>query len=88
MILQSLTLRWLHIENLYYLLNSMLSRTLGVMFKVKQLFTKKYLPVLLLRITLFFVHFNSFMVTPFQSVEVSKSYQNRQVTSIKFKKLI
>ena len=42
------------------LLNSLLSRTLGVMFKVKQLITKNYL--LLLHITLFLVHFNSYEV--------------------------
>ena len=38
----------------------MLSRTLDVMFKVKQLFTENYL--LLLHITLFVVHFNSIEV--------------------------
>ena len=59
----------------------MLSRTLGVMFQVKQLFTKNYL--LLFHITLFFVHFNSFEVIRSRSLKVSKSYQNNQVTSIK-----
>ena len=59
----------------------MLSRTLGVMFKVKQLFTKNYL--LLLNITFFLVDFNRFEVIPSQSLEVSKSYQNNKVTSIK-----
>ena len=59
----------------------MLSRTLGVMFKVKQLFTKNYL--LLLDITLFLVQFYSFKVIRSQSLKVSKSYQNNQVTSIK-----
>ena len=59
----------------------MLSRTLDVMFKVKQLFTKNY--PLLLHITLFLVHFNSFDVIHSQSLEVSKTYQNNQVTSIK-----
>ena len=38
------------------LLNSMLSRTLGVTFQVKQLFTKIHL--FLLHFTLFLVHFN------------------------------
>ena len=59
----------------------MLSRTLGVMFKVKQLFTKNY-PLLLL-ITLFLVHFNSFEVLRSFSLKVSKTYKNNQVTSIK-----
>ena len=59
----------------------MLARPLGVMFKVKHLFTKNYL--LLLHITLFLVHFNSFEVIRSQSLKVSKSYQNNQVTSIK-----
>ena len=59
----------------------MLSRTLGVMFQVKQLFTKNYL--LLLHTTLFLVHFNSSVVTRSQSLEISKSYQNHQVMSIK-----
>ena len=57
------------------------SRTLGVMFKVKQLFTINY--PLLLRITLFLVHFNCFEVICSQSVKVSKSYQNNEVTSTK-----
>ena len=51
------------------------------MFKVKQLLTKKYL--LLLHITLFLVHFNSFKVILSQSLKVSKSYQSNGVTSIK-----
>ena len=59
----------------------MLSRTLGVMFKVKQLFTKNYL--LLLQIVLFLVNFNSFEVICSQSLKVSKSYQNYEATSIK-----
>ena len=59
----------------------MLSRTLGVMFKVKQLFTKNHL--LLLLIALFLIHFNSLEVIRSQSLKVSKSYQNNQVTSIK-----
>ena len=63
------------------LLNSMLSRTLGVMFKVKQLFTKNYL--LLLHITLFLVHFNSYWVIRSQSLKVPKSYQNNEVMSTK-----
>ena len=58
----------------------MLSRNLGVMIKVKQLFTKNHL--LLLHIALFLVHFNSFEVIRSQSLKVSKSYQNNQVTSI------
>ena len=53
----------------------MLSRTLGVMFKVKQPFTINYL--LLWNITLFLVHFNGFEVIRSQSFEVSKSYQNK-----------
>ena len=44
----------------------MLSRTLGVMFKVKQLFTKNYL--VLFHNTLFLVHFNSFDVIRFRSL--------------------
>ena len=59
----------------------MLSRTLGVMFYVKQIFAKNYL--LVLHITLFLVHFNSFEVIRSQSLKVSKNYQNKQVTSIK-----
>ena len=62
-------------------LNSMLSRTLSVMFKVKQLFTKNYL--VLLHIMLFLVHFKSDEVIRSQSLKVWKSYQNNQVTSIK-----
>ena len=58
----------------------MLSRTLGVMLKVKQLFTKTYL--FLLHFTLFLAHFNSFEVIRSQSSKVSKSYQNNQITSI------
>ena len=61
----------------------MLSRKLGVMIKVKQLFTKNHLLLLhLLHIALFLVHFNSFEVIRSQSLKVSKSYQNNQVTSI------
>ena len=59
----------------------MLSRTLGIVFEVKQLFTKNHL--LLLLIALFLVHFNSLEVIRSQSLEVSKSFQNNQVTSIK-----
>ena len=59
----------------------MLSKTLDVMFKVKQLFIKKYL--LLLHIRLFSVHVNSFEVIRSQNLKVSKSYQNNQATSIK-----
>ena len=59
----------------------MLSRTQGVMFKVKQLFSKNYR--LLLYITLFLVHFNSFEVIRSQTLKVSKTYQNNEVTSIK-----
>ena len=59
----------------------MLSRTRGVVFKVKQLFTKTYL--LLLHIKVFLVHFKSFEVIRSQSLKVSKSYQNNEVTSIK-----
>ena len=59
----------------------MLSKTLGVMFKVKQLFTKNYL--LRLHITLFLVHFNRFEVIRSQSLKVSKSFQNNEVTSMK-----
>ena len=59
----------------------MLFRTLGVMFKVKQLFTKNYL--LFSHIALFLVHFISCEVIRFRSLKVSKSYQNNQVTSIK-----
>ena len=51
------------------------------MFKVKQLFTKNY--VIVLHITLFLVHFNSVEVNRSQSLKVSKSYQNYEVTSIK-----
>ena len=59
----------------------MLYRTLGVMFKVKQPFTKNH--QLRLHVTLFLVHFNSYEVIRSQSSKVSKSYQNNQVTSIK-----
>ena len=48
----------------------MLSRTLGVVFKVKQLFTKNHL--LLSLIGLFLVHFNSCEVIRSQSLKVSK----------------
>ena len=58
----------------------MLYKTPGVMFKVK-LFTKNYL--LLLHITLFSLHFNSFEVVRSQNLKVSKSYQNNEVTLIK-----
>ena len=59
----------------------MLSKSLGVMFKVKQLFTKNDL--LRLHITLFLVHFNRFEVICAQSLKVSKTYQNNEVTPIK-----
>ena len=54
----------------------MLSRTLGVMFKIKQLFTKNYL--FFLHITLFWIHFNSFKITRSQSLKISKSNQNSE----------
>ena len=63
------------------LLDFMLSRTLGVVFKVKHLFPKNHL--LLSHITFFLVHFNSSEVIRSLSLKVSKSYQNDQVTSIK-----
>ena len=56
------------------LLNSMLSRTQDVMSKVKQLFTKNDL--LLLHITLFLVHFNSFEVNRSQSLKGIKKLSN------------
>ena len=59
----------------------MLSRTLDVMFKVKQLFTKNYL--LFLYITLFLVNFNIYEVFRSQSLKVLKRYQNNQESSIK-----
>ena len=59
----------------------MLSSISGVMFKVKQLFTKNHL--LLLLIALFLVHFISCVVFRSQSLNVPKSYQNNQVKSIK-----
>ena len=59
----------------------MLSKALGVVFKVKQLFTKNHL--LLSHIALFLVHFNSLEVIRSQCLKVSESYQNNQVTSIK-----
>ena len=59
----------------------MLSRTLGVMFKIKQLFTKNHL--FLWFIAPFLVHFNSLEVIRSQCLKVSKSYQNNQTTSIK-----
>ena len=59
----------------------MLSRTVGVTFKVKQLFTKNYLLFLLIMIIL--VYFDSFEVIRSQILEVSKSYQDKKVTSIK-----
>ena len=58
----------------------MLSRTLGVISKVKQLFTQNYL--FILHITLVLVHFNSMKITRSQSLKVSKTYQNNQVTSL------
>ena len=61
----------------------MFFRALGVMFKVKQLFTGTQNYLLLLHITLFLVHFNSYEVIRSQSLKVSKSYQNNQVTAIK-----
>ena len=51
------------------------------MFKVNQQCTKNYL--LLLHITHFLVHFNSFEVIRSQSLKVSKRDQNNAVTSIK-----
>ena len=51
------------------------------MLKVKQLFTINYL--LLLLITLFLVHFNSFEIIRSLCLKDSKSYQNNQVTAIK-----
>ena len=62
------------------LLNSMLFRTLNVMFKIKQLFTKNYL--LFWHITLFSVHFNSFAVILSQNLKVSKSYQNHEKNNV------
>ena len=59
----------------------MLSRTLGVTFKVKQLFTKNYL--LLLQIVLFLVVFNSFEIIRSQSLNSFKKLSNYEVTSIK-----
>ena len=59
----------------------MLSKTLGIMFKVKQLFTKNH-PLHLIS-ALFLVHINSLEVIRSQSLKVSKNYQNNQVTSIK-----
>ena len=59
----------------------MLCKALGVVFKVKQLFTKNHL--LLSHIALFLVHFNSLEVIRSQCLKVSESYQNNQVTSIK-----
>ena len=59
----------------------MLSTTLGVMFKAKQLFTKNHL--LLSLIELFLVYFNSLEVIRSPCLKVSKSYQNNQVKSIK-----
>ena len=55
----------------------MLSKTLGVMFKVKQLFTKIY--VFLLHIMLFLIHFNSFEVICCQSLKVSKTVVSLRV---------
>ena len=56
----------------------MLSRTLGVMFKVQQLFTKNY--VSLLHITLFLVQFTlqalRLLGIRSRSLKVSHSYQN------------
>ena len=59
----------------------MFPKTLSVMFKVKQIFTKNYR--LLLHITLFLFHFNIFEVIRSRSLKVSKSHYNNQVTSIK-----
>ena len=61
----------------------MLSRTLGVMFKVKQVLTENDL--FLLRITLFLVYFNTFEIirSPcLKPLKVSKIYQNNEVTLI------
>ena len=65
----------------FSLLNPMPSRTLGVMFKVKQPFTKNFL--LLSHITLFLVHCNSLEIIRPHNLKSSKSYQNNQVMSIK-----
>ena len=70
-----------HSKLILNLLQSMLSKTLGVMFVVKQLFTNNYL--LLLHNVLFLVYFNSFEVTGSESLKVAKSYQNNKETSIK-----
>ena len=59
----------------------MLSKTLGVMSKVKQRFTKNYL--FLLHITFALVHLTSFEVIRSRSLKFPKSYQNNEVTSIK-----
>ena len=58
----------------------MLSRTLGIMFDLKQLFTKNYR---LLHNTVILVHFNSYAVIRSRSLKVSKNYQNNEVSSIK-----
>ena len=59
----------------------MLSRTIGVMFKVKQVFTKNY--ILLLQVTLFLICCNSYEVIRSLSLKIAKSYQNNQVRSSK-----
>ena len=64
----------------------MLSKTLGVMFKVKQLLIKNHL--LLLHSALFLVHLNSWEVLRSQSLKVSKSYQNNQVTLLSKHKVV
>ena len=60
----------------------MLSRTLRVMFKAKHIFTKNYY-LLLLQIAIFLLNLNSSEVICSQSLKVSKSYQNCEVTSTK-----
>ena len=59
----------------------MLSRTIGVMFKVNQVFTKNY--ILLLQVTLFLICCNSYEVIRSMSLKIAKSYQNNQVRSNK-----
>ena len=59
----------------------MLSRTIGVMFKVKKVFTKNYIP--LLQVTLFLICCNSYEVIRSMSLKIAKSYQNNQVRSNK-----
>ena len=55
----------------------MLSKILGVMFKVKQIFTKNYISLA------HYAFFSPFEMIRSQSFNASKSYQNYQVTSIK-----